>query len=36
MDYEPSIYPDDGTEQWKFDIGTNVQTICEWQIQKSI
>jgi carbamoyltransferase len=34
MDYEPSIYPDDGTEQWKFDIAANVQTICEWQIQK--
>jgi carbamoyltransferase len=34
MDYEPSIYPDDGTEQWKFDIAANVQTICEWQIAK--
>jgi len=34
MDYEPSIYPDNGTEQWKFDIAANVQTICEWQIQK--
>ena len=34
MDYEPSIYPDDGSEQWKFDIAANVQTICEWQIQK--
>jgi len=34
MDYEPSIYPDDGTEQWKLDIAANVQTICEWQIQK--
>ena len=34
MDYEPSIYPDDGSEQWKFDIAANVQSICEWQIQK--
>jgi len=34
MDYEPSIYPDNGSEQWKFDIAANVQTICEWQIQK--
>ena len=34
MDYEPSIYPDDGSEQWKFDIAANVQTICEWQIAK--
>ena len=34
MDYNPSIYPDDGSEQWKFDIAANVQTICEWQIQK--
>ena len=34
MDYEPSIYPDNGTEQWKFDIAANVQTICEWQIAK--
>ena len=34
LDYEPSIYPDDGSEQWKFDIAANVQTICEWQIAK--
>ena len=34
LDYEPSIYPDNGTEQWKFDIAANVQTICEWQIAK--
>jgi len=34
MDYDLKCYPDDGSEQWKFDFAANVQTICEWQIQK--
>ena len=32
LDWNPKCYPDDGSEQWKFDIAYNVQTICEEQI----
>ena len=32
MDWNPSCYPDDGSDQWKFDVAHAVQTICEEQI----
>src|SRR6056300_2054 len=34
MDYNPISLPDDGTEQWKFDIAWAVQDICEMEIRK--
>jgi len=34
LDWDSDFYPDDGTEEWKFDIAHNVQIICEEEIQK--
>jgi carbamoyltransferase len=34
LDYNPISLPDDGTEQWKFDIAWAVQHICEIEIRK--
>ena len=34
MNWNPSYYPDDNTEEWKFNIAANVQWICEEEIQK--
>ena len=32
MDWNPSCYPDDGTDQWKFDLAHAVQSVCEEKI----
>ena len=34
LDWDSILLPDDGTEQWKFDIAHNVQVICEEEILK--
>ncbi len=34
LDWDSVVMPDDGSEQWKFDIAHNVQVICEEEIQK--
>ena len=34
MDWDSKSLPDDGTEQWKFDIAHNVQVVCEQEILK--
>jgi carbamoyltransferase len=34
MNWNPSCLPDDGTEQWKFDVAHNVQVVCEEEILK--
>ena len=34
LDWDSDVMPDDGSEQWKFDIAHNVQVICEEEIQK--
>ena len=34
LSWNPKYYPDDGTEEWKFNISANVQWICEEEIQK--
>ena len=34
LSWNPEYYPDDGSEQWKFDIAAHVQWICEEEIQK--
>jgi carbamoyltransferase len=34
MDWDSKTLPDDGTEQWKFDIAHNVQVVCEQEILK--
>ena len=34
MDWDSKSLPDDGTEQWKFDVAHNVQVVCEQEILK--
>jgi carbamoyltransferase len=34
LDWNPEYYPDDDSEDWKFNIAANVQWICEEEIQK--
>jgi|TARA_B100001094_G_scaffold277946_2_gene287099 carbamoyltransferase len=34
LDWNPEYYKDDDSEQWKFDIAANVQSICEEEIVK--
>jgi len=34
MDWDSKTLPDDGTEQWKFDVAHNVQVVCEQEILK--
>jgi carbamoyltransferase len=34
MDWNSKSLPDDGTEQWKFDVAHNVQVVCEQEILK--
>ena len=34
LDWDSIVLPDDGSEQWKFDIAHNVQVICEEEILK--
>ena len=34
LSWDPEYYKDDGSEQWKFDIAANVQSICEDEIRK--
>ena len=34
MDWDSKSLPDDGTEQWKFDVAHNVQIVCEQEILK--
>ena len=34
LGWNPEYYPDDDSEQWKFDIAANVQWICEEEIRK--
>mgnify|MGYP001485975671 CR=1 FL=1 len=34
LDWDCEFYPDDGTEEWKFNIAANVQSICEDEIKK--
>ena len=34
LDWDCEFYPDDGTEEWKFNIAANVQSICEEEITK--
>jgi carbamoyltransferase len=34
LDWNPEYYPDDGSDDWKFNIAANVQWICEEEIQK--
>ncbi|MBF83293.1 MAG: hypothetical protein CL489_02330 [Acidobacteria bacterium] len=34
LQWNPEYYPDDGSDQWKFDIAANVQWICEEEIQE--
>jgi len=34
LDWDSVVMPDDGSEQWKFDIACNVQAVCEMEIQK--
>ena len=33
-DWDSKYYPDNGTEQWKFDIAASVQQVCEEEIMK--
>ena len=32
--WNPKYYPDDGSDEWKFNIAANVQSICEDEIKK--
>ena len=34
LDWNPEYYPDDDSEDWKFNIAANVQWICEEEIRK--
>ena len=34
LGWDSKVYPDDGTEQWKFDIAHNTQVVCEEEIGK--
>ncbi len=34
MDWDCDVYPDDGSEEWKYTIAANVQSICEDEIYK--
>jgi carbamoyltransferase len=34
LDWNPEFYPDDGSDEWKFNIAANVQSICEDEIYK--
>ena len=34
LDWNPEYYPDDDSEEWKFNIAANVQSICEDEIRK--
>ena len=34
LDWNPEYYPDDDSDDWKFNIAANVQWICEEEIQK--
>jgi carbamoyltransferase len=34
LDWNPEYYPDDGSDDWKFNIAANVQWICEEEIYK--
>jgi carbamoyltransferase len=34
LDWDSEYYPDDGTDEWKFTIAANVQSICEDEIYK--
>ena len=34
LSWNPEYFPDDDSEQWKFDIAAHVQSICEDEIQK--
>jgi len=34
LDWDCEFYPDDGTDEWKFNIAANVQSICEEEITK--
>ena len=34
QDWDSKVYPDDNTEQWKFDIAASVQQVCEEEIMK--
>ena len=29
LDWDSEVYPDDGSEQWKFDVAHNTQVVCE-------
>ena len=34
LDWDCDVYPDDGSEEWKYTIAANVQSICEDEIYK--
>jgi carbamoyltransferase len=34
LDWNPDYYKDDGSDEWKFNIAANVQSICEDEIRK--
>ena len=34
LGWNPEFYPDDGSDEWKFNIAANVQSICEEEIYK--
>ena len=34
LDWNPDYYKDDGSDEWKFNIAANVQSICEDEIKK--
>ena len=34
LDWNPEYYPDDDSDDWKFNIAANVQWICEEEIMK--
>ena len=34
LSWDSEVYPDDGSDEWKFDIAANVQAICEEEIVK--
>ena len=34
LDWDSVVMPDNGSDQWKFDVAHNVQVICEEEIQK--
>tara|TARA_Y100000034_G_scaffold127060_1_gene179262 strand:+ start:2860 stop:4356 length:1497 start_codon:yes stop_codon:yes gene_type:complete len=34
LGWDSEVYPDDGTDKWKFDIAANTQWVCESEIEK--